>query len=277
VTRLAVVGLGLIGGSAASAARRAGMTVIGYDAELGHGKAALERGLVDELAGSIEEAAQCADIVLLAAPVLAIASSLPEVDITAPPGALILDAGSAKLAIVNTMASLPGAERMVGGHPLAGSERSGPEAADSHLFEGRVWVLTGNAHTSEHSMERAVGFVSLLGARSVCVDAETHDRALAHTSHLPQLIATALVLAGRDQPVQLTGPAYAAMTRIAGSDPNLWREILESNREEIVPALAAFSTVIDSMLVDLSAGNVDALVERIEEGRSSMRIGSLPV
>jgi len=209
--------------------------------------------------------------VLLAVPIMTAVSLLPEIDGAATSAGFIMDTGSAKRRIVDEMGKLPGAPRMIGGHPLAGSEVSGPANADPDLFQNRPWTLSRNHRTDDAAAQQAMDLVMTLGACPVQVDAGTHDRSLARTSHLPQLIASALALSTRND-AALSGPAYAAMTRLAGSDTTMWRDILTANRDQILSALDEFESVLDRLRADLSRDDFDAVGAVLERARKERSV-----
>jgi len=249
VGRLAVIGLGAIGGSIAAALREAGWHVRGCDQSAENLRVASERGLIDEPAGGPEEAVRGSDSVVLAVPVRTIGGMLDAIDRAAPPGALILDTGSVKGSVLDKMVVLAGAERTIGGHPLAGTERSGPEAARPDLFRGRTFLLCRHRRTADATVERATALARELGAEPIVVikEPEAHDRVLARTSHLPQLISTALALSLEPEDADFSGPGLRDMTRLAGSDPAMWRDILRTNRDSIVGALWTFRREIEEL------------------------------
>ena len=238
--RVAVIGLGLIGGSIGSALRRQGWYVRGFDQHQAAAYTAEERGLVDELAGGLETALQGAAMVILALPIPAIIDVLPSVDEAAEHDAIIIDTGSVKAPVLSTMSSLHGAHRAIGGHPIAGNERSGPGAATPDLFRRRPFVLCPSPATSEAAITQATLLVAALRARPVQMDAEQHDQVLARTSHLPQLLSSALALSLVREDTKLAGPALRDMTRLAASPPELWREILAANRSNVASAFRTF-------------------------------------
>jgi prephenate dehydrogenase len=241
-SRVGIAGLGLIGGSIALAARRAwpGVSVVGVDrADLLAG--ARERGFVDDTAESLSHLPPI-DLLVLATPVSAIVSLLPEAA-RLQPAPLVTDVGSTKRAAM-AAARRAGVARFIGGHPMAGSERGGLEQARPDLFDGRPWLLVDGATSPEaaHTLER---FVTGLGARPRWIDPVTHDRAVAYLSHLPQILAVALMNAAAgaldDDCFAACGRAFDEMTRLAASPPGMWQEILRDNADFVSEALAAFA------------------------------------
>ena len=237
---VAVVGLGLIGGSLARALTRAGYGVIGVDHDSVR-RRAVRAGAVAGTAGTVEAVARM-DVIVLAAPPAANLRLLKRLARVARPGLVITDVGSVKRPIVEDARRL-GLDGFVGGHPMAGTEGAGFPASSPDLFLGRPWVLApapdGAALRTVRSLVRAVG------ARAVEVEPAVHDRAVAFLSHLPQVVAWALSGAAASDEVaarwlSLAGPGYHDMTRLARSPRDLWREILGQNDREVSRALAAF-------------------------------------
>jgi prephenate dehydrogenase len=235
---VAIVGLGLIGGSLARALTQAGWRVIGVDRASVLRRARAERAIATA-AATPEAAAARAGVVVLAAPPSAnlrllrrLARSRTE--------AVITDVGSVKFPICREAERL-GLASFVGGHPMAGAERSGFGAASADLFRGRPWIVTGGGAAAVRSVR---SLVRAAGARPVAMTSEEHDRAAAFLSHAPQVVSWAILEAATRDPVarrhvDIAGPGFRDMTRLAGSSRRLWREILDQNRVEVRRALAA--------------------------------------
>jgi len=232
-----VLGCGVVGASAAAGWSVAGHEVWGYDRR--DLTPLVERGWLarqvpaEALDASLAEAA----VVLLALPVSGILAALRRLPFRA--GQLVTDAGSVKAAVMAAAASLPAGVDFVGGHPMAGSEASGYEAARADLFAGATWALAG----ADEPAARVALLVAELGATPLLCDAAEHDRVVALTSHLPQLLATALAaeLESRGEPLAtaLLGPGGRSSLRLAGSSLEVWRDVLDHNRDEVDRALAA--------------------------------------
>ncbi|MEQ1949002.1 MAG: prephenate dehydrogenase [Bryobacteraceae bacterium] len=244
-----IAGVGLIGGSFALALRSAGFTgkIIGVSS-LNTIAAAVERGVID-VGLPLAEAAAQSDVVYLAQPIERIITMLDEVDSVVRPGTLITDAGSTKLEIVERAAKAVQRGRFVGGHPMAGKEARGVEAADPHLFRGRPYVLT----SPDPLLEEWVGRI---GARLVRLDAAEHDRLAAVVSHVPQLISTALAATiGMEPDARLVaGPASHDLTRLALSPYDIWRDIFATNTGEIDAALGRFIAKLEQLRAALRSG-----------------------
>jgi prephenate dehydrogenase len=238
---VAIVGLGLIGGSLARALTRAGYRVLGVD-KPGVRRRARAQGAVAQTMATPEAAARRADVVVLAAPPRANLALLRRLAGRASPGLVITDVGSVKGPICGLARRL-GLRGFVGGHPVAGTEGRGFAAASPDLFRGRAWALTPTPRGTR-ALSRVRALVRAVGGRPVTVSARDHDRALAFLSHLPQVVSFALLDAVRHDPVaarhlRLAGPGFRDMTRLARSPRPLWREILGQNRAEVARALRA--------------------------------------
>ena len=232
---LAVVGVGVIGGSVGLAARRRlGATVRGVDPRADD---ALAVGAIDEACADLPAALEDADAAVVAVPLAALPDAVAAVLEHAPDGCLVTDVGSTKRAVV----ARNGDTRFVGGHPLAGSEAAGVAHAREDLFDGAVWYLTPTSTSSGLLLERLHRLVAGLGARPVAIDADTHDRIMAAVSHLPHVVANVLVaqaaraLGGERLPP--TGPSFRDATRVAGANPALWPDIYLANRDALLQAI----------------------------------------
>lgn len=252
--KLAVLGTGLIGGSVALRARALGDRVAAYD----HDPATLERaaaiGALDEAAATPAAAVAGAQVVVVCLPVDAIAGCCAEIAPVLDDDAVVTDVGSAKAAVVAAAERILG-ERFVGGHPMAGSERHGIEAADGRLFDDAWWILTPTATTSSRAYAAVSELVSALGAKPVAVDPLVHDALIANLSHVPQLAASALVdaavsageEAGSEALLGLAGAGFRDVTRIAASQPELWVGILRANQGAVLDALAGLRARLDTL------------------------------
>ena len=274
--RIAIVGVGLIGGSVAFAVRRVlpDAAVIGVDTD-DVVVAARQLGALTEASTELD-AVRGADLVVLAAPVhanLDILSSLPDL-ISA--STLVTDTGSTKRAIVRRAASLSPRPDFVGGHPLAGAARGGIEASRADLFERRPWILTPDRDTPRAIVDRLSAFIRALGARPLEIDADTHDRLLAFTSHLPQLTASALMhVVGQtvgEAGLQVSGGGLADTTRVAASPARIWTDICATNTDELLPALDRLIDTLQQVRADLADGrSIEPLFESAQKWRAKLR------
>jgi prephenate dehydrogenase len=241
---VAIVGVGLIGGSFGLALRRAGFAgrIVGVSSP-GTIRTAIARGAIDE-GMDLASAAAAADLVFLSSPISVIVDQLGTIDEKARPGTLITDAGSTKSIICRTAQEKIRQSLFLGGHPMAGKERSGIAAAEADLFQGRTWALCPNDETvlAHATVREFLDLVQSMGARIEVLSPEEHDRAVAFTSHLPQLLSTALAacLQDADQANKLAGPAVLDMTRLASSPYGIWKDILSTNEPAIRLALESF-------------------------------------
>lgn len=271
--RIAVVGLGLIGGSLVKSLRRAvlGCKLAGVDFHevLVQAQDDLDAAfLPEDLAAALHDA----DLVFLATPVGVILHLLPEVAKAVRPGAIVTDVGSTKSWIVEQAAQYFGGERcFIGGHPMAGSEKGGWENAAARLFENAAYVLTPASNPPAHSLEALANLLQALGARVIILNPEEHDRLVAEVSHLPQLLAIALTnFIARDgiEPesrLQLAAGGFRDMTRLAASPFSIWRDILKSNRANVRQSLHEFIDILQELTRDLENDNLEASFRRANQ------------
>lgn len=255
---VAIVGVGLIGGSFGLALKKAGFSgkILGVSSE-GAIRGALETGAIDE-GLPLAEALSRADLVYLAQPIGRILDTIHHLDALVRPDALVTDAGSTKNAIVSLARKMIRRCQFLGGHPMAGKEKRGVEVAEAGLFEGRTYVLTPDRPVDLET-PAARGFVEWLrriGAVTVVLDAAEHDRTVSYTSHLPQLASTALaatVAGGLPSPerLRIAGPGLADMSRLALSSYELWRDILATNADSIDQALTAYINKLEDLRQNL--------------------------
>jgi prephenate dehydrogenase len=259
--RIAVLGVGLIGGSIGLAAReRLGAEVVGWGPRERTLEIARERGAVDHVAESVEAAVADADAVFACAPVELLPALVEEALAAASENTVVTDAGSTKRALVDAIAD----ERFVGGHPLAGAETAGVENARADLFDGAPWYLTPRPTTSGILFERLHRLIVAFGARPSAIDAETHDRMLAAVSHLPHVLANVLVTQAAEvvtdgEPLPRTGPSFRDMTRVAGANSDIWTGIYVSNREAIANEVDGVIGRLQSIAESLREGDAEAL------------------
>jgi prephenate dehydrogenase len=265
--RVAVVGVGLIGGSIGMAAReRLGAVVYGFDPDPAVLEAALGRGAIDAAAGSPAEAVGEAELVFVAAPVGVLGAAIDEVLARAPDDCAVTDVGSTKRRIV----AAAGDRRFVGGHPLAGAETSGVEHARADLFDGATWYLTPQATTTGVLYERLHRAIVGIGAQPAAIDPEVHDRVMATVSHLPHVLANVLVAQaartlvdpaspGEADRVPATGPSFRDATRVAGANRAIWTDIYLSNRDALIGALDGTITRLERVRAALEASDRGAI------------------
>ena len=284
--RVTVIGAGLVGSSIALAVREAeaGRVVL-VDADPGVRQRAAALGIAEQVLSSVPDAVEDADIVIAAVPAGAVPEVLSAAAAAAPSTAILTDAASLKLTSTLEVTSRlrdagAGPERFVGGHPMAGSERSGPEAADAQLFQGATWVLTPTSATSDATLTELSAFLRRLGARVVALPPEQHDELVAVVSHLPQVVASSLAAVAADA-IEATGDAVLAVagggfrdtTRIAASDPGLWVPILSGNRVAVLEALDAYTGRLEQVRAAVAEArwqDLHALLARASAARQRL-------
>jgi prephenate dehydrogenase len=271
--RVALLGVGLIGGSIGLAARqRAGATVCGYDPDSRVRAKALELGVIDSDAPDIASAVSGAEVVFVAPPVGALKDSVRAALEAAGRDCVVTDVGSTKRVVIDAGAD----ERFIGGHPLAGAETSGVEHARADLFDGAVWYLTpAQGSTAGVLYERLHRLLTAIGARPTAIDADTHDRLLACVSQLPHVLANVLVAQassalGSEQALRLpvVGPSFRDATRVAGANSSIWIDIYMSNRDALVDAIDAFTARLSAVRAALAAGDRAAVAGWNEQARN---------
>lgn len=267
---VAIVGVGLIGGSVGLGLRRRGLAreIVGVGRREESLRIARQLGAVDRTTLDLAEAAAEAELVIVCTPVGRIAADVRAAAVASRRQPLITDAGSTKARIVAELAGpLPGGARFVASHPLAGGEQSGPAAADGALFVGRTVVVTPTAATRESDVADIEQFWGSLEARVVRMSPIDHDRVLAATSHLPHLVAAALAAATDAGNLPLTASGWADTTRIASGDPELWSQIFTSNRENVLAALDRYRKTLDELQQALSDGAESKMIELLTEAK----------
>jgi len=277
--RLTVAGVGLIGGSLALAAREAGLVgeVVGFGRSEANLRVALDRGIVDRVARDPASAVAGADAVLLATPVGTGAALADAFRPHVGPHTLLTDVGSVKGSLVDALeARWPEPGRVVGGHPIAGSEIAGAAAARADLFRGRLCILTPTKATQPEALGAVRTLWEGVGARVEEMDAALHDAILARVSHLPHLVAFALVDAVTGARAARPVAAYAGSglldtSRIAASSPELWRDIALANAGALREALAEFRAALDRLEQLVAAGDAAGLEAAIARVRAARR------
>ena len=272
--RIAVVGVGLIGGSVGLAAReRLGAEVVGFDPSPAALDAALEVGAVDVAAAGADEALDGAEAAFVAAPVGALPAAVRAAVAAAGDDCVVTDVGSTKRTIVEATDD----ERFIGGHPLAGAASAGVRNARAGLFDGATWYLTPTARTRGTLYERLHRLLSALGARPAALDAETHDRMLATVSHLPHVLANVLVAQAartrteEDEPLPATGPSFRDITRVAGSNTAIWRDIYLANADALLDSIDDALARLTAFRATLADGDGRAIAAWNDAARDDRR------
>ncbi|HEY2414197.1 MAG TPA: prephenate dehydrogenase/arogenate dehydrogenase family protein [Pirellulaceae bacterium] len=268
---VAIIGVGLIGGSIGLALRERKLAghVIGIGRREASLQAALARDCVTQTTTDIAVGVRQADLIIVCTPVDSIARFVQEAAAHCSPNCLITDAGSTKEQIVTAVEAACLKQSFIGSHPIAGSEKNGSEAATADLFNNRVAVITSTAKTNSAAITTINDFWQSLGSRVIEMSPAEHDAILARTSHLPHLLASALAAAtsADDQTLALTGPGWSDTTRIAASEPDLWREIFLANRGATLKALADFETVLKTWREALLSANGPQITALLQEGK----------
>ena len=272
-SRVAVLGLGLLGGSLAWAARRRGVAgeVVGATRSEAARERALQGGAVDAVLPP-EQAVRGAELVVLATPITAMPELLRRVATRLAEGAIVTDVGSVKGPLAEVLPGLlPASARYIGSHPMAGSHERGIESAQPDLFEGAPCVVC--APPGDADAERVGAFWRALGCRVVRRDPERHDAEVAWMSHVPHALAFAFAAALADAPEgarEIAGPGFRDFTRIAHSDPELWADIFHANHKALAAPLQAARRSLEALCSAIEAGDADAVLRRLEAGRRAL-------
>jgi prephenate dehydrogenase len=284
--QLGLIGCGLMGGSFALALKRAGLVnrVIGYSRSPSTTEKAKKLGVIDMAAESALLAVSGSDIVLIAVPVAATEATFRAIRHLVEPGVLIMDVGSTKRDVVDAARRVlkDRIASFVPAHPIAGKEAGGVTHADAALYNGRHVILTPLPSTNAELLQKATDVWAAIGSQVLRMTPENHDAAFAAVSHLPHVLAfvyfnsIAGQPAGRDY-LSLAGPGFRDFTRIAASDPLVWRDVLISNREEVLKQSERFRRELEALENSLKSGNADALEEQIRiasEGRAGWHLSN---
>ncbi|MEM9138593.1 MAG: prephenate/arogenate dehydrogenase family protein, partial [Pseudomonadota bacterium] len=279
--RVALIGLGLIGSSMAWAARRSGAAaeIVGYARSAATRERASELGFCDHVTASAAEAAEGADLVVLCVPVGVCGEVAAEIAPALSPGATVTDVGSVKQAVIDGVAPhLPKGIHFVPGHPMAGTEHSGPDSGFAELFDNRWTLLTPPTNTDPAATDRLARFWQSLGANTQQMEAEHHDLVCAVISHVPHVIAYTMCGVADDmkritdqEVVQFSAAGFRDFTRIAASDPTMWRDVFLSNREATIEVLGRFVEELMSLQRAIRTGDGDHLYDYFTRTRSIRR------
>jgi prephenate dehydrogenase len=283
--QLGLIGCGLMGGSFALAVKKAGLVkrVVGYSKSPSTTERARQMVIIDVEAPSALLAVSGADLVLVAVPVSASEATFKAIRHLITPNMLIMDVGSTKLDVVEAARRVLGAHlgSFVPAHPIAGKEVSGVEHADAELYIGKQVILTPMEKTQVGKLKRAVDLWEAMGCHVQQMAPEAHDAAFAAVSHMPHLLAFALMHAITNQPMGkdflgLAGPGFRDFTRIAASDPKMWRDVLVANKHEVVEQAKMFQRSLLNMLqlVEDSQGEkLEAMIDQASQSRAHWRMG----
>ena len=264
---LAILGVGLIGGSLGLAARERGLArhVVGYARRTEVRDSALACGAVDTATDDLVAAVRRADCVFLATPLGVMRELCEQIAPHVRPDALVTDGGSVKGSVMRECAPLFEGGNFVGGHPMAGSEKSGVSAARANLFEGATWALTPTLSTNPQATEQLVALIEAVGARPLTLSPDEHDNLVAVTSHLPHMTAAALVhrfaeaRASHPEAVQLTAGGWRDSTRVAAGDTTMWRDITLANAPALLATLDGMMSELQSLRALIADGESETL------------------
>ncbi len=279
--KVAILGIGHIGSSLARVIRRDGLAgrLVAFDASGAHRDKAIELGIVDAATGDMGEAVGGADLVILATPVGSFADLAAAMAPHLAAGAIVTDVGSVKMAVIRDVGPyLPASVHFVPGHPIAGTEFSGPTSGFAELFQGRWCILTPPSGTDPEAVAKVVRLWESAGSMIEMMDAGHHDRVLAITSHLPHLIAYTIVGTATDletslqqEVVKFSASGFRDFTRIAASDPVMWRDIFLNNREAVLDVLQRFTEDLTALQRAIRWGEGEKLQELFTRTRAIRR------
>ncbi len=270
INKVGIIGLGVIGASLGMALRnsRPGISIAGRDLDIETVRQAIEVGAVDEILDD-KCLGEC-DLIVIATPLRIIPQVVKDIKGQLKPGAIVSDVGSVKGWVMQILEqNLPDGIHIIGGHPMAGSEKSGLSAADKFLFQNAAYVLTPQPHMPTEIVEELQQLISAIGARVVIMDAQEHDQVVARVSHLPHLMSTALVNNLQDKPhaIALAGGGLRDTTRTAASDPELWEDILMLNAEAVTHELKGMLELFQKYLTALEAENGGKIKPYLQRAR----------
>lgn len=283
IQRLAIIGVGLMGGSLALALRQAKQVreIVGYGRGLGNLQDAVARGVIDRVVTSLDAAVRDADMVILSTPVGVMGEALGALATHLPASAVITDVGSVKSTVIHSARVALGDKfkNFVPAHPMAGSEKSGAQAAQTDLYRHQRVILTPVAETDPEAIEKVRAMWIAVGAQVSHLDPDQHDAILALTSHLPHLMAFGLMdlltqHAQEQDVLQWIGNGLRDMTRIAASDPVMWRDICLTNRDAVLAALSQYREELDTLTAAIERGDgawLKDLFARAKQQRDSLR------
>ena len=279
--QVTIIGLGLIGSSIARAIKKNNVAakVIGADGSHDVCNIVEELGIVDEVTTNIRRSVQESDLVIIAVPVGACKAVAGEISPALKPGSIVSDVGSVKKAVVDGVAPfIPGSVHFVPAHPIAGTENSGPRAGFAELFEGRWCIITPLPHTDIRAVEKLSNFWEAIGTRIEIMDAAHHDLVLGITSHLPHLIAYTIVGTAteleddiKSEVIKYSASGFRGFTRIAASDPTMWRDVFLNNKEAVLEILQRFTEDLTAMQKAIRRSDGPYLFDVFTKGRDVRR------
>jgi prephenate dehydrogenase len=268
-SKIAIIGLGLMGGSLALALKGKCTALYGIDSDHATLELALDKKIVDQADSDPAKFLSQADLVILATPVPAIIDFIQKLSSFVKKPCIIFDLGSTKKDILQAMSSLPAHFDPIGGHPICGKEKLGLENAQANLYQGAPFVITALERTSVRAREAAKQIISAIGAHLIEMTADAHDRALAFTSHLPFLISSALALSTPSEYSSFIGTGFRSTSRLAGTPSSITLGILQSNRENVLNALTLFQRQLSDLQTKLAADDFQTLESILNHSRAT--------
>jgi prephenate dehydrogenase len=266
--RVAIVGLGLMGGSLALALRNRCAGLYGVDPDPATLELALRQNIVSRADSDPASILPEADLIVFAAPVPAILDYLSRLDDLVPQACIIFDLGSTKQAIVSAMRKLPSRFETIGGHPICGREKLSLENADPTIYQKAPFVLTPAGHTYARASAAVLQIIFALGANPIWMDAALHDRILASTSHLPFLLSSALVMATPENAAPLVGPGFRSSSRLASTSSSMMMGVLQTNRDNILNSISLFRENLDLLEQALQANDFEKVKSILDTANS---------
>jgi prephenate dehydrogenase len=270
---IAIIGLGLMGGSLALAIKKHCLAIYGIDSDQATLDLALSKYIVDRAEADPARLLSRADVIILATPVPAILALLQQLPDLMPNRCIVFDLGSTKGQIMEAMSHLPERFDPIGGHPICGKEKLSLENAESALFQSAPFVLTTLQRTTSRARQAADQIVLAVGAQAIPMDASEHDRVLAFSSHLPFLVSSALAstlkATATRETVKLAGPGFRSTSRLAGTPSSMMLGVLESNRENVLAAIGGLKNELTALESALSSGNSKELLLLLDRSRAA--------
>lgn len=269
--RVCIIGVGLLGGSIGLALKRKRLAtqVVGVGRTIAKLDTALNRGAIDIATDDILAGAKDADLVIACTPVQSIIDSLAVAASVAKENVILTDVGSTKQSIIRSAEGRLSPSQFIGSHPIAGGHHSGVEHAVGTLLDGALVVITPTPSTDPDLVERMIGFWESMGSRTCCLTPKEHDEALAVSSHLPHMVSSALAGATPREILQFVGKGWMDSTRIASSNSQLWRQILEENHAPALQALKNFATICQTWIEALENGDFDRVESLLQAGKAT--------
>ncbi|XZE46430.1 prephenate dehydrogenase [Pirellulaceae bacterium SH467] len=269
--RVCIIGVGLLGGSIGLALKRKRLAkqVVGVGRSISRLDTALQRGAIDVATDDILAGARDADLIIACTPVQSIVDSLAVAASVAQSNAILTDVGSTKQSIIRGAVGRLPASQYIGSHPIAGGHHSGVEHAVGTLLDGALVVITPTDITPKDLTDRMTRFWESMGSRTCILTPQEHDEALAISSHLPHMVASALAGTTPSHMLQFVGKGWMDSTRIAASNPQLWRQILEENHAPALQALKNFATICQTWIEALEQGDFDRVESLLEAGKAT--------